>query len=96
MKLSPEEFLNQAPADMRYIFARLDQFFFVTYDGDLQLGNTEFLEQHNNQLFFELNTRTDLPPRYRVLAELPLNSGTGVEDNRGFTRARLIEVLPTN
>ena len=90
LRLSPEEFLSQAPEDVRYIFARLDDFFVVEEDGTATLGATGYLKDHNDRLFFELNTRAELPARYRVIDELPL------EDERGFARARLIEVLPAN
>jgi len=88
--LSPEEFLAQAPGDVRYIFARLEEFFVVDEGGAATVGATGYLKDHNDRLFFELNTRSDLPARYRVMAELPL------DDERGFARARLIEVLPAN
>jgi len=90
LSLSPEEFLSQAPEGVRYIFARLDDFFVVEEDGTATLGATGYLKDHNERLFFELNTRAELPARYRVIAELPL------DDERGFARARLIEVLPVN
>jgi hypothetical protein len=90
MRLSPEEFLARAPAEVRYIFARLDNFFVVGTDGEVEFANTVHLKDQNTRLFFDLNTRTDLPPRFRVMAELPL------DDDRGFARARLIEVLPEN
>jgi hypothetical protein len=90
LQLSPEEFLTQAPADVRYVFARLDDFFVLNEDGTAALGATGYLKDHNERLFFELTTRSDLPARYRVISELPL------DDERGFARARLIEVLPAN
>jgi hypothetical protein len=96
MQLSPEEFLIQAPVDVRYIFARLEKFFVLDDKGALALGDTEFLRGNNARLFFELNTRADLPPQYKVIAELPLESGMRMQDDRGFGRARLVEVLPTN
>jgi hypothetical protein len=96
IQLSPEEFLIQAPADVRYIFARLEKFFVLDDKGALALGDTEFLRGNNARLFFELNTRADLPPQYKVIAELPLESGMRMQDDRGFGRARLVEVLPTN
>jgi hypothetical protein len=90
MRLSPEEFLSTAPDEVRYIFARLDNFFVVSAAGEVAYGNTAHLKDQNTRLFFELNSRTDLPPRFKVLAELPL------DDERGFARARLIELLPAN
>ena len=96
MQLSPEEFLTRAPADVRYIFARLEKFFVLDDKGALAFGNTEFLKGNNSRLFFELNTRANLPPQYRVIAELPLESGMRMNDDRCLGRAALIEVLPAH
>ncbi len=88
LTLSPEEFLVQAPADVRYIFARLDNFYTRRADGEFAMTSTAYLRDQNSRLFFELNTRNDLPARYRILEELPLDA------TRNLTRARLIEILP--
>lgn len=88
LNLSPEDFLEQAPADVRYIFARLDNFYARSTDGGFVMTSTPYLQEQNARLFFELNSRNDLPPRYRILQELPL------DESRNLTRARLIEVLP--
>jgi len=88
LELSPEEFLVQAPADVRYIFARLDNFYARRADGEFEMTSTAYLRDHNSRLFFELNSRNNLPARFRVLEELPL------DQTRNLTRARLIEILP--
>jgi hypothetical protein len=90
LNLSPEDFLLQAPSDVRYIFARLDHFYMRRADGEYAMTSMESLRKNNPRLFFELNTRNDLPARYRVLQELPL------DESRNLTRARLIEVLPAS
>jgi len=86
--LSPEEFLEAAPPDVKYIFARLVKFYGRRENGEFALTSTEYLKANNPRLFFELNSRDDLPERYRVLNELPL------DENRGLVRARVIEILP--
>lgn len=88
LNLSPEEFLAQAPTDVRFIFARLDNFYARGADGGFVMTSTPYLQEQNARLFFELNSRNDLPSRYRILQELPL------DEARNLTRARLIEVLP--
>jgi hypothetical protein len=87
LKLSPEQFLQAAPTDTKYVFARLENFFIVE-QGEIVLGNREFLQNNNPRLFVELSTRSDLPARFRILNELPL------DDAAGTARARVLEILP--
>ena len=87
MRLSPEQFLRIAPTGTKYVFARLDNFFTVN-KGEITLGNLEYLERNNSRLFFELNTRKNLPDRFRTLNKLPLN------EEEGSSRARILEILP--
>lgn len=86
--LSPEEFLAAAPADVKYVFARLVKFYGKRDNGEFALTSTDYIKANNPRLFFELNARDDLPARYRVLNELPL------DESRGLVRARIIEILP--
>jgi hypothetical protein len=90
LSLSPEQLLAEIPEGTRYIFARLDHFYARGSTGDYELTSSEHLRKHNPRLFFELNSRVDLPARYRILEELPL------DESRNLTRARLIEILPAN
>jgi hypothetical protein len=87
LDMSPEKLLIEAPSDMHYVFAELEDFFGMR-DGEVTLTSTEYLQENNPRLFFELNARDDLPDRYRILAELPL------DESRGLTRARVVEILP--
>ena len=89
LDMSPEELLAEAPADIRYVFPRLVKFFGMR-DGEPTLTSTDYLREQNSRLFFELNARDDLPERYRIIAELPLDR------TRGLTRARVIEILPAD
>jgi asparagine N-glycosylation enzyme membrane subunit Stt3 len=88
MSMSPEELLENKPEEMKYVFIRLAGFLQRADDGSVKLTTTEFLERHNLRLPFELNTRDDLPDRYKVIAEMPL------DNVRGFTRIRVLEILP--
>jgi hypothetical protein len=88
LDLSPEEFLAQTPGEVRYILARLDNFYARDAAGEIVMTSTPYLQQNNSKLFFALNTRDDLPARYRILQELPL------DETRNLARARLIEILP--
>jgi hypothetical protein len=88
LSLTAEEFLAEAPAGTRYIFARLDHFYTRGRSGDYELTSTAYLQKHNPRLFFELNSRSDLPARYHILQELPL------DESRNLARARLIEIRP--
>ena len=63
--LSPEELLAQKPAEMKYLFIRLARFLKIDENGDTKTVNTSFLKQGNRRLAFELNTRNDLPARYK-------------------------------
>jgi hypothetical protein len=88
MVLSPEEFLEAAPADVRYIFARLVKFYGTRDDGEYAMTSTQYLMDNNERLFFELNARNDLPERFQVIGELPL------DETRGLVRARIFKILP--
>lgn len=90
LELSPEQLLEAAPADIKYIFARLTKFYGERSPGELALTSTDYLKANNPKLFFELNARNDLPDRYRVRNELPL------DESRGLVRARIIEILPAD
>jgi hypothetical protein len=87
LDMSPEELLAEAPPEMHFVFARLNKYFGIR-EGEPTLTSTQFLRDNNSRLFFELNARDDLPDRYRILAELPL------DETRGLTRARIVEILP--
>ena len=69
------------------MFSRLNAAFTVD-QSELALGKFEYLKLNNSRLFFELNTRQDLPNRFRTLNELPLNEA------EGSSRARVLEILP--
>jgi asparagine N-glycosylation enzyme membrane subunit Stt3 len=88
LEMSPEELLENKPADMRYVFARLNRYMARRKDGSTGLTTTEYLQENNLRLPYELNTRDDLPARYKVIAELPLDK------ERGFTRTVVFEILP--
>ncbi|HJP03506.1 MAG: hypothetical protein QGG65_00620 [Gammaproteobacteria bacterium] len=87
LELSPEELLEEAPENTRYVFARMLKFYGIR-DGEAALTSTEYVKENTPRLYFELNSRDDLPDRFRVVGELPLDPG------RGLTRARVVEILP--
>ena len=88
LEMSPEELLENKPDDMRYVYVRMNRYIGRREDGSVGLTTTEYLVENNLRLPFEMNTRDDLPDRYRVIAELPLDA------ERGFTRMRVYEILP--
>ncbi len=88
LKMSPEELLDNKPNELRYVFARMHSYAVRLDNGDTKQTTTEFLKNKNFPLSFDLNTRKDLPDRYRIIAELPL------DENRGITRTRVYEILP--
>jgi hypothetical protein len=87
LELSPEELLEEAPEDTRYVFSRMLKFYGIR-NGEAALTSTEYVKENTPRLYFELNSRDDLPERFRVVGELPLDS------SRGLTRARVVEILP--
>jgi asparagine N-glycosylation enzyme membrane subunit Stt3 len=88
LEMSPEELLENKPDEMRYVFARLSRYKNRQEDGRTGLSSEEFLKENNLRLIFELNTRHDLPDRYKLVAQLPLDK------ERGFMRTRVFEILP--
>jgi asparagine N-glycosylation enzyme membrane subunit Stt3 len=88
LKMSPEELLENKPDEMRYVFARLSNYMARLEDGKTGLTSEEYLKENNLRLIFELNTRNDLPDRYKLIAQLPL------DQKRGFMRMRVFEILP--
>ncbi|MCP4088244.1 MAG: hypothetical protein GY746_00420 [Gammaproteobacteria bacterium] len=88
LEMSPEELLENKPNEMRYVFARLSNYMARLDDGRTGLTTEEYLEENNLRLIFELNTRNDLPDRYKLIAQVPLDK------KRGFMRARVFEILP--
>jgi hypothetical protein len=90
MAMSPEELLADKPADLRYVFSRLSQYLYKDEQNLTRVLPTDAIRDNNQRLLFELNTRTDLPARYRKIAALPLP----VEDARGFHQTVLFEILP--
>jgi len=88
LEMSPEELLENKPDEMRYVFARLSNYMARLDDGRTGLTSEEYLEKNNLRLLFELNTRNDLPDRYKLIAQVPLDK------KRGFMRARVFEILP--
>ena len=88
LAMSPEELLENKPDEMRYVFARLSRYKNRLEDGRTGLSSEEYLRENNLRLIFELNTRHDLPDRYKLVAQLPLDK------ERGFMRTRVFEILP--
>ena len=76
--------------DLRYIFAFLSRYIYRAADGQMYIANDTLLQKNNRRLLYELNTRDDLPDRYRVIGELMLDEG------RNLTSLRLVEILPEN
>ena len=89
LKMTPEELLENKPEDMRYVFARLANYLTVNEDGETVVVPREELEEYNLRLTYDLNTRQDLPDRYRLIAILPL-----INEEPVVTRTRLYEILP--
>jgi asparagine N-glycosylation enzyme membrane subunit Stt3 len=86
--LSPEELLEQKPADMRYVFARLSNYLKRGENNVGSLLPPDTLEDSNLPLPYQLLSRDDLPARYKLIAELPLFNKPHID------RARVFEILP--
>jgi asparagine N-glycosylation enzyme membrane subunit Stt3 len=87
MDLSPEQLLEKKPKGMRYVFARMSSYLQVNQDGSVSLTSTETMQKNNFRLMYELNSRDDLPARYKYLGDIPL------DPDRNLTRAVLYEIL---
>ncbi|MGI9291668.1 MAG: hypothetical protein ACR2QG_10385 [Gammaproteobacteria bacterium] len=88
LSMTPEEFLEKKPEDMKYVFARISNFMIRREDGGSDFIKPERLEQNNLPLLFQLNSRDDLPARFKIIDSLPLYEKPLID------RARLIEILP--
>jgi asparagine N-glycosylation enzyme membrane subunit Stt3 len=86
--MTPEELLEHKPEDMRYVFARISNYLMQQDDGTAKIVAAETLVDTNLPLTYQLNSRDDLPDRYKLIAELPLF------DKPHITRARIYEILP--
>jgi hypothetical protein len=89
MDLSPEQLLEDKPKGMRYVFARLSSYLQINADDSISLSSTETLQKNNGRLMYELNTRDDLPARYKFIGEIQIP----LDPDRNLTSTVLYEIL---